>query len=107
MFNLLYTLATQREGFTFSLTTGKAVTSGIVAAYAETQNAFGLRGFIRAYRHARAHSGVIGGWFDTKSGRYYFDSVRVFTTRAEAVEFGRQNHQLAVFDLDNLEEIRL
>lgn len=103
MFNNL--ISSLKDGFTFHLRNKEMVKSGIVVAYAETQNAFGFRGFVKAAVHASLHDGVLGGW--EYEGRFYFDSCRVFRDRNEAIEFGRRNGQIAVFDLDNLEEIRL
>jgi hypothetical protein len=98
-------ISSLKSGFTYHLRNKEMVTSGIIVAYAETQDAFGLRGFVRAFVHASLYDGVLGGW--EYEGRFYFDSCRVFADREKAIEFGRKNGQIAIFDLDNLEEIRL
>lgn len=94
-----------KNGFTFDLRSLSKVNSGIIVAYAETQNAFGFRGFAKAFIHARYHDQIFGGWYH--EGRFYFDSCKVFQDREEAVRFGKENEQIAIFDLDNLQEIRL
>lgn len=98
-------ISSLKDGFTFDLRNLSSVTSGIIVAYSETQNAFGFRGFVKAFSHARYNDNVLGGWFH--EGNFYFDSCRVFTDLNEAKEFGRANGQIAIFDLDNLREIRL
>lgn len=42
-----------------------------------------------------------GGWLDTDNGSYYFDSVRIFPEDSleYAIQFGRENGQIAVFVL--------
>jgi hypothetical protein len=81
------------------------VKSGIIVAHAQTQNAFGFSGFVRAFIHARMNDQVFGGWYH--DGKFYFDSCKVFTDREEAIRFGIENDQIAIFDLDNLQEIKL
>lgn len=93
------------DGFTINIETGEKVTSGIICAYAETQNSFGLSGLVDCYLHARKNDKILGGWYTSKG--LQFDSCKVFTDRKEAMAFGYKNEQLAIFDLDNLEEIRL
>lgn len=41
--------------------------------------------------------------------RYYFDSVNIFKNSEidKAIEFAKQNKQIAIFDLTNLKEIRI
>jgi len=50
---------------------------------------------------------VVGGWKNSDNRKYYFDSITVFENRDEAIRFGKENNQLAIFDLDSLTEIRL
>jgi hypothetical protein len=95
------------EGFTLDINTCKMVTTGIIVAYEETQNCFGMEGLKKCVEHAKQHDKKIGGWLDSQSGNFYYDSVRTFENLDEALEFGRKNNQIAIFDLDNLREIRL
>jgi len=93
------------DGFTFDLETKELVTSGIIVAYEATQNSFGILGLLKCWSHAKENGNVVGGW-GTGNG-LQFDSCRVFKDRKTAIEFGRLNNQIAIFDLDELEEIRL
>lgn len=102
MFKLISSL---KDGFTYDLRSLAPVTSGIIVAYAETQDAFGLKGFVKAFIHSRYNDNILGGWYH--KDRFYFDSCRVFEDLTEAIEFGKLNGQIAIFDLDNLREIRL
>lgn len=97
------------QGFTLNIETMKAVKFGIVAAYRETQNSFGRDSLEKVIEHALKHDKVVGGWLDETDNRYYFDSCKVFNNRQidEALQFGRENEQIAIFDLTNLNEIRL
>lgn len=96
-----------KDGFTIELESLKHVTSGIVVAYKETQNSFDVEGLKKCLKHALEHDKVIGGWFNEENEKFYFDSCKIFTDLNEAIEFGRLNEQIAIFDLDNLREIRL
>lgn len=47
--------------------------------------------------------------YDYESGVFYYDSVKIFPDDEleKAIEFGRQNGQLAIFWLTKQQEIRL
>lgn len=96
-----------KEGFTIEIGTLGHVTSGIVVAYKETQNSFDDEGLKKCIDHALSHDKTVGGWFNDENDKFYFDSCKVFTDLEEAKEFGRLNEQIAIFDLDNLREVRL
>ena len=92
-------------GFTVDLTTLKKVTGGISVAYLETQNSFGDEGLKRVIKHALEHEKTVGGWMNNEN--YYFDSIRIFGDLEEALQFGRENEQLYIFDLGKQELIKL
>lgn len=94
-------------GFTVDLTTLKKVTSGISVAYLDTQDCFGDEGLEKVLQHAMVHDKKVGGWLDDESGCFYFDSVRIFTDLKEAIQFGRENKQIAIFDITHLKLIKL
>jgi hypothetical protein len=98
-------ISSLKDGFTFDLRSLETVKGGIIVAHAATQNAFGFKGFVKAFIHARNNDNVFGGWYH--NGNFYFDSCKVFNDRESAIEFGKLNGQIAIFDLDNLQEIRL
>lgn len=95
------------DGFTLNIETMKPVKYGISVAYLETQNSFGKESLKKVINHALKLNKTIGGWFNSDNGFYYFDSVRIFKNSEidKAIEFAKQNEQLAIFDLTNLKEI--
>lgn len=58
---------------------------GYAVAYAATQDIYDRAGLERAILHARVHVGIVGGWYNSQNGRYYFDSVRIYQTRDAAI----------------------
>lgn len=105
---LVAVAATHPEGFTWNINNGKLQTSGVAVARKETQNSFGAEGLENVVKFALAN-GVpcIGGWRDGATGLYYFDATEICATRDEAIQRGRENEQLAVFDISESEEIRI
>ena len=98
------------DGFTVSAFTGVTPQAGYAVALKETQNSFGAEGLERVINIiASGQTGAtcVGGWLDNETGLYYYDAVAIFQDRAAAIEFGRMNEQIAIFDLLNLKEIRL
>jgi fructokinase len=95
------------EGFTVKIPTLEWVTDGYVAAYSETQNCFGNKGLRKVLEHAEKHDKIVGGWLNEDNQQFYFDSSKVFNSMKEAIEFGRKNKQISIFDLNTFTEIRL
>lgn len=95
------------EGFTVDLTTLKRVTSGISVAYLETQDSFDDEGLRRVLNHAMTHDKKVGGWLNDENEKFYYDSIKIFTNLDEALQFAKENRQLAIFDLTNLKLIKL
>jgi hypothetical protein len=53
-------------------------------------------------------SGVIFGvWTDTDTGQVYYDRVAFIEDLEYAIELGRTNEQIAIWDIANNKEIRL
>ena len=94
-------------GFTVDLTTLKKVTKGISVAYLETQDSFGEDGLKRVLNHALMHEKKVGGWLNEENQQFYFDSIRIFTNLEEAKQFGRENQQIAIFDITHMRLIKL
>jgi len=108
MLNTILTIAKANPyGFTFNIRTNTFVKFGFVVAYKETQNCFGTEGLQKVLEHASKHDQIVGGWLNSENNEFYFDSCKVLKSRKEAIEFGKLNEQIAIFDLTNLEEIRL
>lgn len=104
------------EGFTVNAANLQPVTSGFAVALKRTQNSFGVEGLakvanvIEELQNSGEMNGrtlAFGGWHDSESGLYYYDATVIFDDRVEAIEAGRANDQIAIFNLANLEEIRL
>ena len=104
------------EGFTVNAANLQPVTTGFAVALKKTQNSFGNEGLakvanvIEDLQDSGDFNGrtlAFGGWYDSESGLYYYDATVIFEDRAEAIEAGRANEQIAIFDLENLKEIRL
>ena len=98
-----------KEGYTVNAATLQPVTIGYAVAVAGTQNSFGLDGLANVVKYVEDHPEVnaFGGWYNSENGMYYFDATVIVDDLAAAMELGRINKQLAIFDLENLKEIRL
>lgn len=108
--------AMSSEGFTVNAVNLQPVSSGYAVALKRTQNSFGAEGLakvvnvieeLQASGNLAGRTLAFGGWHDSESGLYYYDATVIFQDRAKAIEAGRANEQIAIFDLANLEEIRL
>jgi fructokinase len=95
------------EGFTVSLPNLEPVTKGYAVAYKDTQDSFGTEGLKKAYNHAMSHDKIIGGWLNKKNNQYYYDSIKIFQNEEQAKDFGRDQEQIAIFDLNTMTEIEL
>lgn len=107
--------AANKEGYTVNAATLQPVSSGYAVALAATQNSFGEAGLNKVVNYVmdlqndgkNAGDLAFGGWFNTDNNQYYYDATVVLQDRAKAIELGRANKQIAIFDLNNMEEIRL
>ena len=104
------------EGFTVNAANLQSVTTGFAVALKRTQNSFGNEGLAKVANvieelqdsgNLYGRTLAFGGWYDSESGFYYYDATVIYQDREEAIEAGRANEQIAIFDLANLEEIRL
>lgn len=97
------------DGYTVDARTLQPVTSCYAVAVAATQNSFGPEGLARVIEYVQNHPEVnaFGGWYDSESGQYYYDATIIVDSLEKAIELGRANDQLAIFDLTNCKEIRL
>lgn len=100
---------TNKEGFTVNAATLQPVTTGYAVAVADTQDSFGLEGLANVVKYVSEHPEVnaFGGWYDSENNMYYFDATVIVDDLATAMELGRANKQIAIFDLANLKEIKL
>ena len=74
------------EGFTIDINTLKQPTEGIMVSYAATQNSFDKKSIAAVVKHARAHDGLVGGWYNPENGKYYFDATRCFPGHQRQVQ---------------------
>lgn len=98
-----------KEGFTVDAATLKPVTKGYAVAVAATQNSFGFAGLANVIQYVSEHPEInaFGGWYNRENNMYYFDATIIIDDLNTAMEVGRLNDQLAIYDLANLQEIRL
>lgn len=109
-FALLQTVAANNpDGFTVDKNTFEPITNGFSIAVAETQNSFNIEGAKNVINYAYLHPEItaLGGWYNSENGKFYFDAVIVVNDLETAIRLGRENEQIAIFDLANLKEIRL
>lgn len=101
--------ADNADGFTVDAVTLEPVTKGYAVSLAATQNSFGAEGLARVIDYVTAHDDVnaYGGWLNSDNNQYYYDATVICDTREEAEALARLNGQIAYFDLENMEEIRL
>ena len=100
----LATIATNnKEGFTVNAETLQPVTRGYAVAVAATQNSFGLEGLANVIKYVSEHPEInaFGGWYNSQNNMYYFDATIIVEDLAAALELGRINKQIAIFDLSN------
>ena len=101
--------AANLEGFTVNKESLQPITAGYSVAVAGTQNSFNAAGLKRVIKYAKEHKEInaFGGWYNTENKKFYFDAVIVCNTLEEAITLGRANNQIAIFNLNTFEEIRL
>ena len=97
------------DGFTIDKNTFLPISSGYSVAVKDTQNSFDNVGAARVVAYAAKHDEInaLGGWYNSENGKFYFDAVIVCENLQDAIEIGKANGQIAIFDLNNMEEIRL
>lgn len=100
---------THPDGFTLNVSSWTEPSTGIAVAYKTTQSSHDKTGLNYVITHAQSHEGYVGGWFNSADSLYYFDSVRIFPedSLSAAINFGKANHQEAIYKLSSSEEIRL
>ena len=79
------------------------VTKGYAVAVADTQNSFGLEGLANVVKYVSDHPEInaFGGWYNSQNNMYYFDAIVIVEDLAAALELGRINKQIAIYDLAN------
>lgn len=92
-----------KEGFTVNAATLQPVKTGYAVAVADTQNSFGLEGLANVVKYVEEHPEInaFGGWYNSENGKFYFDATFIVDDLNQALELGRINKQIAIFDLKN------
>lgn len=100
---------THPDGFTIHIPDFTEPTYGIAVSYAATQNSHSKESLPKVITHAQQHDAYVGGWLDTDSGLYYFDSTKLFPEdeREQAIAFGKENGQLSAYVISTGESIDL
>lgn len=94
------------DGYTVDARTLQPIRHGFAVALSATQNSFGPEGLAKVVDYVAAHPEVdaFGGWYNSKTGQYYYDATIIVHDLSEAIELARVNKQLAFFCLDTLTE---
>ena len=97
------------DGFTIDIRTMEEPKKGIAVSYAATQGSHSRDKLPSVIKHALEHDGYVGGWLDTDSNLYYFDSTKLFPEdkREEAIQFGLDNEQMSIYVISTGESINL
>ncbi len=92
-----------KEGYTVNAATLQPVKTGYAVAVADTQNSFGLEGLANVVKYVEEHPEInaFGGWYNSENGKFYFDATIIVDDLNQALELGRINKQIAIFDLKN------
>lgn len=92
-----------KDGYTVNAATLQPVKSGYAVAVADTQNSLGLEGLANVVKYVEEHPEInaFGGWYNSENGKFYFDATIIVADLHQALELGRVNKQIAIFDLKN------
>lgn len=111
--SVLIALATiainNKDGFTVNAANLQPVTKGYAVAVADTQNSFGLEGLANVVKYVSDHPEInaFGGWYNDDNNHFYFDATIIVDDLKSAMDIGRYNKQIAIFDLTNGKPIKL
>lgn len=92
-----------KEGFTVNAATLQPVTTGYAVAVADTQDSFGFAGLKKVVEYVGEHPEInaFGGWFNPDNRQFYFDATIIVNDLEAAIDLGRFNKQIAIYDLTN------
>lgn len=111
--SVLIALATiainNKDGFTVNAATLQPVKKGYAVAVADTQNSFGLEGLANVVKYVSEHPEInaFGGWYNDENNHFYFDATIIVDDLKSAMDLGRYNKQIAIYDLTNRKPIKL
>ncbi len=86
------------DGFTLNINTRQPETKGYAVEYLLPSTDIEY-----IVEHALAHENIVGGWKDPETMIFAYGSTKVFPEgeESEAIAFGIQNDQKAIYDLTN------
>ena len=100
--------ATHSKGFTYNIQENAMQSEGYAVALSATQNSFDAEGLLNVVEYAIKHNiQCIGGLLYKKTGKFYFDATVIVKNKIEAIALGKANKQIAIFNLNTQQEIRL
>lgn len=100
-------------GFTHKLTTGKEPTSGYAVGlkgreFPAGASSYDIEYFVLCHEDdLRLPFAHLGGWHDSETGHDWLDVVIVYQDPLKAVKTAKERGQLAIYDLERKQEIRL
>ena len=96
------------KGFTINKNTLKSITEGYAIAVKETQDSFDTDGLNKVLKIAeKSYIDAIGGWYNEKNQKYYFDAVMIVDDLGLALRLGFDNKQIAIYNITDGREIEL
>ncbi|ACT96719.1 hypothetical protein Dfer_5528 [Dyadobacter fermentans DSM 18053] len=93
------------QGFTVFLPSLEHAAKGWVIALAETQDSFGDEGLRKVIETAQRKGAAVGGW--KHEGKFYYDASIIIEEEAEAMKLGRENKQIAIYNIETGKYIKL
>lgn len=96
-----------KDGFTISLLDFQSPKKGYCVAMKLTQNSFGDEGLKKVIEIAKQSTFVVGGWYEKSNNQFYYDCVMIIQDLETALQLGKANEQISIFDITNANVIEL
>jgi hypothetical protein len=91
-------------------TNGQTPTTGYMVGKQKIYKGHALpsrEAYEHGFRSLKTPSEYLGGWYDERSKIYYLDLCDCFATRDFAERVAREREELAIYDIESDEEIRI
>ncbi len=105
LFKVLAVALLNPSGFTCN-TQGEKVKSGYISGIADSQGC-NIWDLPKVYAMAKEKGLCVGGWYDKEGGRYYLDCSKSFNNESEAINFAKENEQIAIYHINENKVIRI
>ena len=98
-----------KKGFTLNIKTMEAPAKGYAVVYSANKGNYTHLELETVIEHALNHDGYVGGWYNSSSNMYYFDSRKLFPEDqlGKAKQFAAKNEQSFLYDVSTGEKIPL